>query len=117
MNTRQLLLVSTVGLAVNLFGMFAMGGHHHHVSARCSILFRLADKYKNRVTRIHMGVTTTLTVVILGARDMPMTMRNIVIRMETRLDILIMVIPMVNPQRDILITVTLTMTTTLYVPC
>lgn len=32
MNTRQLLLVSTVGLAVNLFGMFAMGGHHHHVS-------------------------------------------------------------------------------------
>ncbi|KAG8783481.1 putative zinc transporter msc2 [Serendipita sp. 398] len=32
MNTRQLLLVSTVGLGVNLFGMFAMGGHHHHVS-------------------------------------------------------------------------------------
>ncbi|KAG8831767.1 putative zinc transporter msc2 [Serendipita sp. 399] len=30
MNTRQLLLVSTVGLGVNLFGMFAMGGHHHH---------------------------------------------------------------------------------------
>ena len=32
MNTSQLLLVSTLGLAVNLFGMFAMGGHHHHVS-------------------------------------------------------------------------------------
>ncbi|CAL1714942.1 unnamed protein product [Somion occarium] len=30
MNTSQLLLVSAVGLAVNLFGMFAMGGHHHH---------------------------------------------------------------------------------------
>ncbi|KAI0343137.1 hypothetical protein BDW22DRAFT_1428569 [Trametopsis cervina] len=30
MNTSQLLLVSTVGLCVNLFGMFAMGGHHHH---------------------------------------------------------------------------------------
>ncbi|GJE91102.1 cation efflux protein [Phanerochaete sordida] len=30
MNTSQLLLVSTVGLGVNLFGMFAMGGHHHH---------------------------------------------------------------------------------------
>ncbi|EFI27377.1 hypothetical protein CC1G_14848 [Coprinopsis cinerea okayama7 len=29
MNTNQLLLVSSVGLAVNLFGMFAMGGHHH----------------------------------------------------------------------------------------
>jgi solute carrier family 30 (zinc transporter), member 5/7 len=35
MNTRQLLLVSTVGLAVNLFGMFAMGGHHHHVCVVC----------------------------------------------------------------------------------
>ncbi|KDR67946.1 hypothetical protein GALMADRAFT_1055609 [Galerina marginata CBS 339.88] len=30
MNTSQLLLVSSVGLGVNLFGMFAMGGHHHH---------------------------------------------------------------------------------------
>jgi len=30
MHTGQLLLVSTLGLAVNLFGMFAMGGHHHH---------------------------------------------------------------------------------------
>lgn len=29
-NTRQLLIVSTMGLAVNLFGMFATGGHHHH---------------------------------------------------------------------------------------
>ncbi|KAH7105921.1 cation efflux protein [Auriculariales sp. MPI-PUGE-AT-0066] len=31
MNTNQLLLVSSMGLGVNLFGMFAMGGHHHHV--------------------------------------------------------------------------------------
>ncbi|KIK23664.1 hypothetical protein PISMIDRAFT_451628 [Pisolithus microcarpus 441] len=30
MTTNQLLLVSSLGLAVNLFGMFAMGGHHHH---------------------------------------------------------------------------------------
>ncbi|KAL9933315.1 hypothetical protein V8E36_008033 [Tilletia maclaganii] len=29
-NTMQLLIVSGMGLAVNLFGMFAMGGHHHH---------------------------------------------------------------------------------------
>lgn len=29
-NTKQLLIVSTMGLCVNLFGMFAMGGHHHH---------------------------------------------------------------------------------------
>ncbi|KAJ4473719.1 cation efflux protein, partial [Lentinula aciculospora] len=30
MDTSQLLLVSSLGLGVNLFGMFAMGGHHHH---------------------------------------------------------------------------------------
>ncbi|PWN44272.1 cation efflux protein [Ceraceosorus guamensis] len=29
-NTLQLLIVSGMGLGVNLFGMFAMGGHHHH---------------------------------------------------------------------------------------
>jgi len=29
MNTSKLLLVSSLGLGVNLFGMFAMGGHHH----------------------------------------------------------------------------------------
>ncbi|KAI9440478.1 hypothetical protein H4582DRAFT_1937084 [Lactarius indigo] len=30
MNTNQLLLVSAVGLGINLFGMVAMGGHAHH---------------------------------------------------------------------------------------
>ncbi|TRM65177.1 hypothetical protein BD626DRAFT_487931 [Schizophyllum amplum] len=30
MNTNQLLFVSSLGLGVNLFGMFAMGGHAHH---------------------------------------------------------------------------------------
>ncbi|KAH9072187.1 cation efflux protein [Lactarius deliciosus] len=30
MNTNQLLLVSAVGLGINLFGMMAMGGHAHH---------------------------------------------------------------------------------------
>jgi Co/Zn/Cd efflux system component len=35
MNTNQLLLVSSLGLGVNLFGMFAMGGHHHHVCHLC----------------------------------------------------------------------------------
>lgn len=29
-NTRELLIVSGMGLGVNLFGMYAMGGHHHH---------------------------------------------------------------------------------------
>ncbi|ORY29792.1 cation efflux family-domain-containing protein [Naematelia encephala] len=30
MDTHQLLLVSTIGLLINLFGMWATGGHHHH---------------------------------------------------------------------------------------
>ncbi|KAL7424681.1 putative zinc transporter msc2 [Cryptotrichosporon argae] len=30
METQQLLLVSSVGLGINLFGMWATGGHHHH---------------------------------------------------------------------------------------
>ncbi|CDZ97656.1 zinc transporter 5 [Phaffia rhodozyma] len=30
MNTSRLLLVSSIGLAINLFGMFATGGHAHH---------------------------------------------------------------------------------------
>ncbi|KAK1215490.1 putative zinc transporter msc2 [Marasmius sp. AFHP31] len=38
MDTSQLLLVSSLGLAVNLFGMFAMGGHHHHVREDTHIL-------------------------------------------------------------------------------
>ena len=29
-NNTQLLIVSSMGLAVNLFGMWATGGHHHH---------------------------------------------------------------------------------------
>lgn len=28
--TDQLLTVSGIGLAINLFGMYATGGHHHH---------------------------------------------------------------------------------------
>lgn len=44
MNTSQLLLVSGVGLAVNLFGMFAMGGHHHHV--RNSFVYVSVDYLK-----------------------------------------------------------------------
>jgi zinc transporter 5/7 len=30
MEMRQLLLVSSIGLGINLFGMWATGGHHHH---------------------------------------------------------------------------------------
>ena len=38
MNTSQLLLISSLGLGVNLFGMFAMGGHHHHVCTSCPLV-------------------------------------------------------------------------------
>ncbi|PKI84680.1 Putative zinc transporter msc2 [Malassezia vespertilionis] len=34
-NFTQLLIVSTLGLLVNLFGMFAMGHHHHHGHGQC----------------------------------------------------------------------------------
>ena len=43
MNTSQLLLVSSLGLGVNLFGMFAMGGHHHHVRHPFPFLSAILD--------------------------------------------------------------------------
>lgn len=61
MNTSQLLLVSTLGLGVNLFGMFAMGGHHHHVSSsryECATLLTLLHRVAIRIlTGIHMVMT------------------------------------------------------------
>jgi Co/Zn/Cd efflux system component len=45
MNTGQLLLVSTLGLCVNLFGMFAMGGHHHHVLFFVKIVYGEVDLF------------------------------------------------------------------------
>ncbi|PIL25045.1 transporter [Ganoderma sinense ZZ0214-1] len=41
MNTSQLLLVSSLGLGVNLFGMFAMGGHHHSLEVKVDPLSHL----------------------------------------------------------------------------
>ena len=61
MNTSQLLLVSSLGLAVNLFGMFAMGGHHHHV---CFSLSSSQAEYLStwRVgIPIHTDILTILT--------------------------------------------------------
>ena len=50
MNTSQLLLISSIGLAVNLFGMFAMGGHHHHVRTIRALvsIFLEADVFQGR---------------------------------------------------------------------
>lgn len=60
MNTSQLLLVSSLGLGVNLFGMFAMGGHHHHVGPHPSIphiAYSGAHLFR-AVIRIHTGMVT-----------------------------------------------------------
>ncbi|TFK74899.1 cation efflux protein [Pluteus cervinus] len=53
MNTSQLLLVSSLGLAVNLFGMFAMGGHHHHVRAFLVATFRANKGQKGGHSHSH----------------------------------------------------------------
>lgn len=59
MNTNQLLLISSLGLGVNLFGMFAMGGHHHHVSLVSAMEKPLSDSYRD--TPIAMGIRTGIT--------------------------------------------------------
>ena len=46
MEVAQLMLVSIGGLFVNLFGMFAMGGHHHHHHGHCS--HSHSDKQKSQ---------------------------------------------------------------------
>lgn len=73
MNTSQLLLVSSLGLAVNLFGMFAMGGHHH---VRFSVLSTVCPGLNRHREVIHtvthmvlrttsQMVTNTLTAMIM----------------------------------------------------
>lgn len=48
MEVAQLMLVSIGGLFVNLFGMFAMGGHHHHHHGHCSHSHSHSDKPKSQ---------------------------------------------------------------------
>lgn len=66
MNTSQLLLVSSLGLAVNLFGMFAMGGHHHHVRSCHSSCSRSHSVVREAILT-HMGtlIHHMITVVTL----------------------------------------------------
>ncbi len=59
MNTSQLLLVSSLGLGVNLFGMFAMGGHHH-VSEALVLLVEHADHLSRAVILIPMVMTMVI---------------------------------------------------------
>lgn len=61
MNTSQLLLVSSLGLAVNLFGMFAMGGHHH---VRILIRSTVCSSLNKHREVIHI-VTLTVTRMVL----------------------------------------------------
>lgn len=57
MNTSQLLLVSSLGLGVNLFGMFAMGGHHHVSSLRQLPVYIVLTLYRAAI-HTRMGTAT-----------------------------------------------------------
>jgi hypothetical protein len=66
--------VSTLGLAVNLFGMFAMGGHHHHV---CTIGF--LDKMAHCLHRVDtpIAIRTIRTRIRMTIHTIRMTIRAI----------------------------------------
>lgn len=64
MNTSQLLLVSSLGLGVNLFGMFAMGGHHHHVRHLYRLDLNYAEISLRVGIRIRMVILTLKPTVI-----------------------------------------------------
>lgn len=75
MNTSQLLVVSSVGLAVNLVGMVATGGHHHHghshgghdhgvrsVSSRRRSF--VADQVRSMIMRRNRKLSNTITIIL-----------------------------------------------------
>ncbi|KAG8895455.1 putative zinc transporter msc2 [Tulasnella sp. 403] len=104
-NFKQLLVVSSLGLAVNLFGMFAIGGHHHHVRWRGSrfVFWTGNGIYRDIRTLIHTRtpirthqvlsspcmvthIQTTLlttTVILLGGTDAHMTAMKLGMGMDT----------------------------------
>lgn len=94
MNTTQLLLVSTVGLAVNLFGMFAMGGHAHHVSLWICYLNLFIDAFLR-------GILTPMVDTDMRIRGK--SMRNMTM-IPRRLSMFIMVILILMELAMIMIT-------------
>lgn len=77
MNTSQLLLVSSLGLGVNLFGMFAMGGHHH-VGLYFTLSFKFSDVSFNRVgmaTRTEI-LTHMVTIAVMTTHIHPRVLPN-----------------------------------------
>ncbi|KAF8757806.1 Cation efflux family [Rhizoctonia solani] len=78
MNTSQLLLVSGLGLGVNLFGMFAMGGHHHGVIVMEDI--RMAIRMGEAIPILRRPIRT------LGAVVMIMAILMAAKTMDTRMD-------------------------------
>lgn len=77
MNTSQLLLVSSLGLAVNLFGMFAMGGHHHVVQflpiIQCLIL-TFSDRGDILILMATHILKKTVTTMVMITPPIPTTL-------------------------------------------
>lgn len=72
MNTNQLLLVSSLGLGVNLFGMFAMGGHHHHVSLPLNNLELLFISIREDIlTHMVIHIPRGMTPMLVMLMDLP----------------------------------------------
>ncbi|VDB88597.1 unnamed protein product [Peniophora sp. CBMAI 1063] len=92
MNTNQLLLISTMGLGVNLFGMFAMGGHHHHAMAQLTIIRTITSTVMTTcfmiiltimATRTHMSMSTSTTTIT--AMPPMNSLARIILTMHTRM--------------------------------
>jgi Co/Zn/Cd efflux system component len=85
MNTTQLLLVSTVGLAVNLFGMFAMGGHAHHVSLWICHLNLFIDTCPRDILMVDMDMVIRVKSIknmVMIPRRLAMFIMGILMSME-----------------------------------
>lgn len=93
MNTSQLLLVSSLGLAVNLFGMFAMGGHHHHVRLFVScVIFSINSAYRVD-TLIHTPMAIlipprTAMIMVIAMRLLLIPLTHILLSTPIRIRIL-----------------------------
>jgi len=94
MNTSQLLLVSSLGLGVNLFGMFAMGGHHHHVCIPIPRSLEPPDLHfrvihtRTAATVMDMGMGILMHLLHLNSLEriarLPATMTMTTMAMDTR---------------------------------
>jgi Co/Zn/Cd efflux system component len=112
MNTSQLLVVSSVGLAVNLVGMYATGGHHHHGHGHshdvCSFFLRVS---RFLAGTDYTNILNFNSTVHLNQKQL-IIHRMIIHLMITRHMITrhMIILPMITPRMQVTIMVT-TMTT------